>query len=284
MNTSTYTIEDLDYGTLASPQRTVSSFSEEPANGVQSDAFGLVTPYETVQTYRTSAQHLGSASDFVTDTGSYDTGSYDTRDGSAYQQDIGQSLFSGTDFGFSLAGAYRPEEYDLEMTMNTPSTSLIPSPYGNNPSSESPAQASTAIRPNNEGNDCTCIGCNYKKFHGIILRPENSQCIIPSCEYSCKWASDFRKHLKNHFVQSGHFSCNAPGCKNIFARWSDILRHYGSSHCRRPQKFPCDFLACERGGDNGFPRKDKLTDHKKVHEGKEVHRKQPRVIKPKVQG
>ncbi|KAL8680435.1 MAG: hypothetical protein Q9186_003395 [Xanthomendoza sp. 1 TL-2023] len=46
-------------------------------------------------------------------------------------------------------------------------------------------------------------------------------------------------------------------------------------------KYPCGFPGCERGGDNGFPRKDKLKSHfENVHRGRGIPPKQPRALAP----
>ena len=278
INTSAYTVEDPDFRTFASPQRTISGFDEESTNGVYNDAFGPDTPCDMVQIYRSSAQLAGSARDIYTNTHSYIAGVEST-----HQEDVSQSLSSRTDFDSSLAGAYYPKGYDSEMTMNTSSTSLSLSTHRTYPSSESPAQTSTIIQPlaSNTGSNCTCIACIIETSPPDFVR-ETRPCILPSCEYKTLYRREWTTHVKKHFLPSDRFPCNAPDCKIISVRWSDFLRHCKSSHCRRPQIFPCDVLGCKYGGDNGFPRKDKLMSHKRnVHEGKAVPRKQPRVIKPK---
>ncbi|KAL9112907.1 MAG: hypothetical protein Q9187_007699 [Circinaria calcarea] len=279
VDAGTYPVRDSDFDELTLPAWTTTTFDEDFFNGVESNAFGLDTSYENVQTYYSSFQEAGLTSELYADTDSYATG-VDSTD----QQEIDQSLSSGTDFGFGIDGAYQHKEHDWEMTTITPLTSLTPSTSLTHLSSQSPAPASVVIPPNAAGNDCTCIVCTFTKCYKQRYKPGGYQCVITGCRYSEWWAPDMKKHVKTHYLQSDRFPCDAPGCKTISVRWSDFLRHYKSNHCSRPQKFPCDVIGCKYGGDNGFPRKDKLTSHKRnVHQGNAAPRKQPRAIKPKVQ-
>lgn len=57
------------------------------------------------------------------------------------------------------------------------------------------------------------------------------------------------------------FVCLYPGCHSakLFTRSSDLARHMKSRHCR--PEFDCSVEGCNRKGEKGFPRKDKLGDH-----------------------
>ena len=288
-DSSEYPVRDSDFSEPFFPAWTTTSFDEDFFNGVERNTFGVGsntfgvgsntvgvdTPYEMVQTYRYSTEETGF-SELYPDIDSHATGVDST-----HQREIGQSLTIGTDFGFHLAGSRQPEEYDLEMT---PSTNLTPSTYLADLSSQSPLPASAAIPLNAAGNDCTCRACSWTKLPKVSNYSKGLHCVITGCGYFHYWPNYLRKHIKTHYSQSGRFPCDAPDCKTISGRWSDFLRHHKSNHCRRPQTFPCDVLGCKYGGDNGFPRKDKLMSHKRnVHQGFAAPRKQPRAIKPKVQ-
>lgn len=64
-----------------------------------------------------------------------------------------------------------------------------------------------------------------------------------------------RQDTKQQFV------CLQEGCRypKAFTRSSDLARHMKSRHC--PPEFDCTFPGCDRWGDKGFHRKDKLSDH-----------------------
>ena len=56
------------------------------------------------------------------------------------------------------------------------------------------------------------------------------------------------------------WTCPRPDCKRLFHREADFKRHL-PVHDQSQRDFPCPADGCERGGSNGFPRKDKLRDH-----------------------
>ena len=62
--------------------------------------------------------------------------------------------------------------------------------------------------------------------------------------------------------------CTHPTCGKTFTRTADLLRH-AKKHLEGPKQFECPAEGCERKGDNGFDRKDKLMDHMKArkHQG-----------------
>ncbi|KAI4114592.1 MAG: hypothetical protein LQ345_004655 [Seirophora villosa] len=94
---------------------------------------------------------------------------------------------------------------------------------------------------------------------------------------------DLKNHWRGHCFVSGLYRCDAPDCTHACKRFADLERHMSTSHCLDPQKFPCSFPGCERGGENGFPRKDKLKSHfESVHRGVGIPPKQPRALAPKV--
>ena len=65
--------------------------------------------------------------------------------------------------------------------------------------------------------------------------------------------------LKNR-LEATRWSCARPDCTRIFHRWADSRRHL-LVHDQNQPGFPCPIEGCDRGGSNGFPRKDKLRDH-----------------------
>lgn len=56
------------------------------------------------------------------------------------------------------------------------------------------------------------------------------------------------------------WTCPHPDCKRLFHREADFKRHL-PVHDQSQRDFPCPADGCERGGSNGFPRKDKLREH-----------------------
>ncbi|KAL8938199.1 MAG: hypothetical protein Q9216_004026 [Gyalolechia sp. 2 TL-2023] len=94
--------------------------------------------------------------------------------------------------------------------------------------------------------------------------------------------SSLVRACQRHFFIEGLYRCDAPDCNHKYKRWSDLQRHTSTSHCLNAKKFPCNYPGCERGGDNGFPRKDKLKSHfDNVHHGVGIPPRQPRALMPK---
>ena len=131
--------------------------------------------------------------------------------------------------------------------------------------------------------ECICIRCFSDQLRTTVSWYPNSKCHVANCGSShlhgyMRWI----EHLHNHFLVSNKYRCDSPYCGKTFGRWGDLKRHAEGSHCSCPTKFPCSFPGCERGGDNGFMRKDKLKSHYKiVHQGLAVMPKKPRTIAPK---
>ena len=60
------------------------------------------------------------------------------------------------------------------------------------------------------------------------------------------------------------FRCLVSECHGSYSRWPDFLRHYYGAHAVEKKAFWCPKDGCARnraGGNNPFPRKDKLKDH-----------------------
>ncbi|KAK3060324.1 hypothetical protein LTS18_008798, partial [Coniosporium uncinatum] len=56
--------------------------------------------------------------------------------------------------------------------------------------------------------------------------------------------------------------CPESGCSRVFKRKADCQRHVDCVHrADRLRLHPCTVRRCSRGGDNGFKRKDHLTEH-----------------------
>lgn len=130
---------------------------------------------------------------------------------------------------------------------------------------------------------CSCPECAiYRSVHGY--RGRELWCI---CGYMTTWQGGYvAPHYRTHFEdEQGRYRCHAPNCDTTFARWGELTRHY-RAHCLKPKTFPCDVIGCKYGGENGFTRKDKLSDHRrKVHDGKaapdQLMRMQKRKLAPK---
>ena len=75
------------------------------------------------------------------------------------------------------------------------------------------------------------------------------------------------EHLADHHRWNGKFHCHAPDCKAAFKSMADLKRH-SAMHCTNPVMHSCEKPGCDRVGDNGFTRKDKLRDHlRQKHKG-----------------
>lgn len=137
---------------------------------------------------------------------------------------------------------------------------------------------------------CLCTRCFADKFYEKYFESiETSSASYWFChEKHCTFRSvedrpqTWIQHYRSHLQNSGKYPCDSPNCSKSFKRWGDLLRHASSTHCINPKKFRCTFPGCERGGDNGFPRKDKLTSHyNNKHRGAVVLPSRPRNIAPK---
>jgi hypothetical protein len=128
---------------------------------------------------------------------------------------------------------------------------------------------------------CSCPKCSISR--GVDFYWEREWWCI--CGYKYPWGY-VPHHYKTHFEnEQGRYRCKAPNCNTTFARWGELTRHYGT-HCLKPETFPCDVIGCKFGGENGFKRKDKLSDHRrKVHDEKatpdQLMRMQKRKLAPK---
>lgn len=106
------------------------------------------------------------------------------------------------------------------------------------------------------------------KVHSWLELCENTEC---DSRYGILRVIDTLHHFK---AQSCHgrpinCRCGVETCDFVSARFSDLRRHHATKHCIQPKRYPCPEPFCDRGGENGFKRQDKLKDHhRKVHEGK----------------
>lgn len=129
-----------------------------------------------------------------------------------------------------------------------------------------------------------CLESTYTNSHSYSY--QRRTCIFDCPIVSNSPAQNWDHFRAEHVWENGSYPCRVPNCARRFKRMPDLMRHY-SIYCTRADKFPCDVIGCKFGGDNGFPRKDKLRDHKrKVHEGKaapdQLMRRRP--LAPKPQG
>lgn len=128
---------------------------------------------------------------------------------------------------------------------------------------------------------CHCTLCIIWLAYSIRLGWQeglNVQCPFPSCSEDV-YTKD---HLESHFLRSGMYHCDDQSCTQKCKRWADLKRHILTHHCLEANKFPCGFPGCERGGENGFTRKDKMNEHvKNVHQGVGIPPKNPRRLAPK---
>ena len=118
-----------------------------------------------------------------------------------------------------------------------------------------------------QSSSCTCLCCVMKNIKPAVdsrlLQVETSL-------------------IRESYFASDLYYCDSHGCSHKSKRWADLQRHVSSSHCSKPASYPCAFPGCQRGGGNGFPRKDKLKSHfENVHRGRGIPPRQPRALAPK---
>ena len=132
--------------------------------------------------------------------------------------------------------------------------------------------------------DCTCIDCCFQDPRPKIHASETLGAKRLCCRFSgCnKMTAAYSRvhyrlpkiiflpsdHEKGHYSHEGKYHCREEHCDTATKGWSDLLRHTRNKHCKKSKTFPCTHIGCSRGGENGFPRKDKLKDHiNSVHKG-----------------
>ena len=119
-----------------------------------------------------------------------------------------------------------------------------------------------------QSSSCTCLCCVLKD-----IRPAVDSELLGYSTTS---------RIRQSYFASGLYRCDSHGCSHKSRRWPDLQRHVSSSHCSKPAPYPCSFPGCQRGGGNGFPRKDKLKSHfEKVHRGRGIPPRHPRALAPK---
>lgn len=127
-------------------------------------------------------------------------------------------------------------------------------------------------------NSCRCACCAPSTLIDGLVDQFN----LCRGRYKYSWNASLTLAWRQHFFIEGLYRCDAPGCTHRCKRWADLERHTSTSHCLNAKKFPCKYPGCERAGDNGFPRKDKLKSHfENVHRGVGIPPKHPRALVPK---
>ena len=118
-----------------------------------------------------------------------------------------------------------------------------------------------------QSSSCTCVSCVTKDIKPAV---HSGPLVSPTSD------------IRLSYFASGLYRCDSHGCSHKSKRWADLQRHVSSSHCSKPASYPCSFPGCQRGGGNGFPRKDKLKSHfENVHRGRGIPPSQPRALAPK---
>jgi hypothetical protein len=138
----------------------------------------------------------------------------------------------------------------------------------------------------------TCITCgedflyNWRlEDHGVRLNHPIKKCPAASCAYVYNpKKKDWREHMRSahgslfecdecsymgksqyelalHASSSGHasFACEHEDCEGKFARVDTYYRH-AKTHKEDAKRYPCKYCKKYRG-ENGFKRKDHLTQH-----------------------
>jgi hypothetical protein len=159
--------------------------------------------------------------------------------------------------------------------------------------SDSDRLSTTATTPGISTATCTCFLCvssyasgSFKFRHDELCRSHHCDvirnhlvdqlhiCFLGCGELHNYWYSRVHsafllsdcgaeQHLKTHFSnEQGDLQCQEPGCKSTFKRKPEFDRH-AKKHCLNAKKLSCNFPGCNRIGDNGFTRRDKLNDHRR---------------------
>lgn len=178
-----------------------------------------------------------------------------------------------------------------------PTVLAYPTAYASSSDLENQCLCIICVKLNfsNEGfSGCLCTRCFLKTYYSFLYRKHHTSYRKHGCQekHGCHekhctfretpWPAQWLDHYVRHLFNSGKYHCDSANCSKSFKRYSDLLRHASSTHCINPQKFPCTFPGCERGGDNGFPRKDKLTSHyNNKHRRVAVAPSRPRNIAPR---
>lgn len=107
-------------------------------------------------------------------------------------------------------------------------------------------------------------------------------CLMETIARHSELILELKSSIRRLSFRSNLYHCDTGGCSHTSKRWADLLRHVSTSHCSKPATYPCSYPGCERGGGNGFPRKDKMKSHfENVHRGRGIPPRQPRTLAPK---
>ncbi|TVY57241.1 hypothetical protein LCER1_G003502 [Lachnellula cervina] len=125
---------------------------------------------------------------------------------------------------------------------------------------------------------CDWPGCNSKEVftcnlsHSQHVSAVHIQDVLNNSSNSCTWPGCLKSKLDTHQKLKTHvtnihidpFRCIVTGCKRTepFGRKGDLERHMASVH-QHGRTWKCAEKGCKRHT-NGFPRKDKLTEHKRA--------------------
>lgn len=142
---------------------------------------------------------------------------------------------------------------------------------------EDAVMATNEISPslNSLGHHCICIVClsageaRHQKMTCFPCRVQGCREAFSKDTSSIAGATTCLDHEKRHFLTADRkYKCAQQICHAATKKFSDLKRHYTSTHCANRTKYPCSVIGCKYSGNNGFPRKDKLKDHfNNMHKG-----------------
>ena len=160
----------------------------------------------------------------------------------------------------------------------------------------------------NHDKACLCLNClgdildiphskdspEFRKRFPVL---QQISCRIEGCTwirrldqlYYFSYLRDTISHEQTHFLEQTReqdgklvYTCKDGRCRIRTKRKDDVKRHYATVHCKNPERFPCHVIGCPFSGENGFTRKDKLTNHmKSTHKGLPFPSKRLQALKPK---
>ena len=154
--------------------------------------------------------------------------------------------------------------------------------YSGEMSLERSANQNTPSESTFPNNDCSCLSCRQiGTMHRGVTAAECS-CRVKGCDQTFPGKLEHTKHERQHYViDKDPYTAHCPELECVFTvsccYWDDLIRHTRSKHCKKDPKFPCPLAWCNRSGDRGFTRKDKLTNHLRSVHKRDIPKKPRRV-------
>ena len=144
--------------------------------------------------------------------------------------------------------------------------------YSGEMSLERPVGQDTPDESDPRSIECSCLNCRQigRGHRGVLVA--GYTCRVDGCDQTFPDPWYHVSHERQHYLVKGisiYANCPEPNCvfkADIYNGWDGFMRHTRSKHCKKIPEFSCPLAWCNRRGDKGFTRKDKLTNHlRSVH-------------------